>query len=89
MKMLLNKDWGGFGVKEETLKRLGLTNCYSHELRTNPILIAIVEAGENIDGPNACLEVREIPDNTTDWDIVENDGWEDLVYVVNGKIRWA
>jgi hypothetical protein len=84
MKIVVNGAFGGygFGVDKE-LKTL--INKYETD-RTNPELIACVE-----NNPNHCgdLEITEIPDNATDWDINEYDGLETVIYVVNGKIRYA
>ena len=84
MKIVVNGDFGGygFGVDEE-LK--SLINKYECD-RTNPELIACVE-----NNPNRCgdLEIAEIPDNATDWDINEYDGLETVIYVVDGKIRYS
>jgi nitroreductase len=58
------------------------------EKKRKPIdeLVAFVESH-----PDECgdLEVVEIPDTATDWEIDEYDGWESVVYVVNGKLHHA
>ena len=84
MKIVVNGAFGGygFGVDKE-LKTL--INKYEND-RTNPELVACVE-----NNPNRCgdLEITEIPDNATDWDINEYDGLETVIYVVDGKIRYS
>lgn len=81
MKIVLNKAYGGFGcdVAEQYEDWI-----YEFE-RTAPELIEFVETH-----PDKCgaLEVVEIPDESTDWDIDEYDGFESLVYVVDGKLYW-
>ena len=83
MKIVLNKDYGGFGYGVAPEYGDFVRNCND---RTNPELVAFVESH-----PDKCgdLEVVEIPDETTDWDIDEHDGWETLIHVVGGKIHYA
>lgn len=84
MKIVVNCAFGGYGYKvDKELKSL----IDKHENdRTNPELIACVE-----NNPNCCgdLDVMEIPDNATDWDIHEYDGLETILYVVDGKIHYV
>lgn len=81
MKIVLNVDFGGYGlgVAEEFEELVDL----HQEDRTHPELVEFVETH-----PKQCgdLAVVEIPDDATDWEIDEYDGWERLTYVVNGKI---
>ena len=82
MKVVLNKDYGGFGF--------GVADQYEDlvfqfdEDRTAPELVAFVE-----EHPAECgdLAAVEIPDTTTDWEVDEYDGWETIIYVVDGKIH--
>ena len=84
MKIVINKDYGGFGY--------GVADEYEDFIRgfegdrTNPELVAFVECH-----PDECgdLEVVEIPDTATDWEMDEYDGWESVIYVVDGKIHHA
>jgi hypothetical protein len=85
MKIVVNGAFGGYGLGvDKELK--SLINKYEGGDRTNPELVACVE-----NNPNRCgdLEIIEIPDNATDWDINEYDGLETVIYVVDGKIRYA
>ena len=84
MKIVLNKDYGGFSLP---LEYCDLLDCwcydYGMEERLDPVLIKMVEEGcDNFD-----LEVVEIPDTATDWAIDEYDGLESIVYVVDGKLH--
>ena len=84
MKIVVNANYGGYGC--DLSSQYGdLVDRYQND-RTNPELVAFVE-----NHPNDCgdLEVRTIPDNTTDWDIQDYDGYESLVYVVDGKIHYC
>ena len=82
MKIVLNTDFGGFGygVAEQYEDWV----CELESERTSPELVDFVETH-----PDECgdLEIVEIPDESTDWDIDEYDGFESLIYVVDGKIH--
>lgn len=86
MKIVLNQDYGGFHLPSEYCD---LCECgrydYGMKERLDPVLIKIVEEG--CDNPD--LEVVEIPDTATDWQLQEYDGMESVVYVVDGKLHWA
>lgn len=79
----------GFGVRENVEKKLELDNMYEDEIRTNPELIAMIEAGEGVNGYCAELEVVEIPDSATDYYLEKYDGMESIIYVLDGKLHWA
>lgn len=89
MKMIINTCFGGFGVRKDIEKKLGLDNMDEDEIRTNPALIAMIEAGEDVNGYCAELEVVEIPDGATDYYLDEYDGMESIIYVLDGKLHWA
>lgn len=84
MKMVINADYGGFG--------LGVAEQYEDWVRDlegdrfNAELIEFVETH-----PDECgdLEVIIIPEEVTDWEMNEYDGWESVIYVLNGKIVHA
>lgn len=91
MKMIINDCYGGFGIRMDILEKLKLT-AYSEDddiIRSNPQLIKIIEAGEDISGDHAKLKVVEFPDESTDWYLDEDDGWESVIYVLDGKLHWA
>lgn len=83
MKIVINDDWGGFGLSEEAYKELGLEwdgfGCAfnGYECRTNPKLVEVVErlGSERASGHFAKLKVIEIPDGI-DWVIDDYDGIE-------------
>lgn len=89
MKLIINGCYGGFGVKDEVMERLGLTSQDSEEIRTNPDLIALIESGKDVNDRYANLVVVEFPDDCTDYYIDEYDGLESVIYVVDGKLHWA
>ena len=87
MKIVINNDYGGFGLDvSEKCKRLIELAAKRNEERTNQDLIEFVE-----NNPDECgdLAVVEIPDEATDWEIRDYDGLEDVVYVLDGKIRYV
>ena len=91
MKMIINNCYGGFDIRREILDKFKL-NMYSEGddvIRSNPQLIKMIEAGEDISAASAELKVVEIPDESTDWYLDEDDGWESVIYVLNGKLHWA
>lgn len=90
MKFVLNRCWGGFSLSDIACEALG---CRPHtyadyDLRTNPELIAVVnDMGKWANGDCADLEVIEIPDDITDWEIDDYDGMESITYVLDGRIH--
>ncbi len=83
MKIVINKAYGGFDVPEEFNNFCEEFNYTPDEdVRTDPKLIQLVENGCS----NHDLAVVEIPDEATDWELDEYDGWEYITYVVDGKL---
>lgn len=80
MKIVINNDWGQISKE-------------SAALRTNPKFIEDVETGRfvgRVMGTYAeTLRVIEIPDEATDYMVVEYDGVEGVIYVVDGKLHYA
>ena len=88
MKIVLNKCYGGFGLDEELAEKYGIDE-WSVD-RSDAKLIELVEKyGEDAGGSHSELEIVEIPDEATDWEIDEYDGFESVIYVVDGKIHHA
>lgn len=88
MTIVLNTCYGGFHIPEAFAEAHGL-DTYDDIDRTDAELIAFIKAegddGEYEEGC-ACLSLVELPENVTDWEISEYDGYESLIYVVDGKI---
>ena len=84
MKMVINANYGGFGL--DVAEQYEDWVCKFESDRTNVELVEFVETH-----PNECgdLAVVEIPDEATDWEVDEYDGWESIIYVLNGKIVHA
>lgn len=89
MKIVINKCFGGFSVNDNIVKMLNLESRYDLEDdRTNARLIKIMEDGYfNVNDENSDLEIVEIPDEATDYMITEYDGYENILYVLDGKIK--
>lgn len=89
MKFVLNKCYGGFDLSEEAQEILGQTN---YEIKRNdPNLLALIEEKgiEFVQGKYAELKIVEIPESTTDFTLDEYDGWERIIYVVDGKLNFV
>lgn len=89
MKIVINVCFGGFGLSEEAKnffeRKFEWLN--NDELRTNPLFIQKVEEkSEWVGNDYSKLRVVEIPDEATDYEINEYDGFENIIYVKNGKI---
>jgi hypothetical protein len=84
MKMVINASYGGFGLGVAEQHEDWVRDLESD--RFNAELVEFVETH-----PDECgdLAVVIIPDEATDWEMDEYDGWESVIYVLNGKIIHA
>lgn len=89
MKIILNKSYGGFEVDEKWEDVLGIAELDEEELRFSEPLIKAIESNFPVDGYSARLEVITIPSNATDFAVINNDGFETVIYVVDGKLYRA
>ena len=91
MKIVVNKCHGSFHVPADFADshNVGMYDGYN---RTDKELVQFVEDntvnGSFIEGYAKLIAV-EVPDTTTDWDLTDFDGWETVIYVVNGKLYYA
>ena len=83
MKYIINANYGGYGVEQEVMDKLGLTEEQAYD-RQNPELIKYIEEGNDVNEGD--LVVVEIPDEATDFEVDEYDGYESIIAVVDGKI---
>lgn len=92
MRIVINTCFGGFHIPEALREAEGL-GYYDDIERTDVRLVEFVETHADADGcyreDYAELEVVEIPDTCTDWELDEYDGLESIIYVVDGKICHA
>lgn len=88
MKIVINGDFGGFGlgVSENYKDFINSFEWQGMDGRTDPNLIEFVENHPQESGD---LVIVTIPDDATDWDIDEYDGYESVIYVKDGKIYYA
>ena len=88
MKFVINTCYGGFGINSKWETENCGTDCKKdcHECAK---LIHAIEKRENVNDDFSKLTVVEIPNEATDYEILEYDGCESLLYVLNGKIRYA
>lgn len=88
MKLVINTCYGGFELSDKAEKMLGGENAYELE-RDDPKLVEVVETlgKEAYNTDVSRLSVVEIPDNATDYEVNEYDGYESVIYVVDGKIH--
>lgn len=84
MKFAINSCYGGYRLASEYRE-------YEKMERNDPRLIAkIEEVGTTmISDTFACITLVFVPDDATDWELDEYDGYETLRYVLNGKIHYA
>ena len=92
MKLVINRCYGGFSISDKAKKLLGVESNYAfddYKFRNDNNLIKVVEElGEDASGTLANLRVVTISDEATDYEISEYDGFEDVIYVLNGKINY-
>lgn len=87
MEMVLNRCYGSFDISDWAQGVLGLDSKWEIE-RTDPRLITLVKKYRDaVNGKCANLRVVEIPDEATDWELMEYDGMETVIYVVDGKLH--
>ena len=91
MKIVINTCYGGFSLSDEAIERLNLDSPYAEVERTDEALIALIEeiGSYRVSGRCAKLQIVNLPDDTTDWEISEYDGAEEVIYVVDGKLEHA
>lgn len=92
MKIVLNRNWGGFSLPQDFCDAYDLGDAWGSRFdieRDDPRLIKWVE--DHADRKDKCgdLVIVKIPDSCTDWEIDDYDGMESIVYVVDGKLRHA
>ena len=85
MKIVLNRAYGGYSADDVSEQFVNLVERCKDD-RTNAELVNFVE-----NNPDDCgdLKVINIPDTITDMDIINDIGYEKLIYVLNGKIHYV
>lgn len=87
MKVVLNRNWGGFRLGEQFVKHYNPEDEWDFDKfsRNDPVLVDWVKKHPE-DNPD--LRIVEIPNNVTDWQVHDYDGMESVIAVINGKIYW-
>lgn len=92
MKIVINRRYGSFSLSKEAAQILEVNPYnYDDEFRENQGLINLIErqGSDFVSGRYADLEIVDIPDAATDYEIEEFDGMERVIYVLDGKIHHA
>lgn len=88
MKVVLNRLYGGFSLSEEFCKAYPQFKRYGEDQDNQELIKCIEEFGiNNAQGIDAEFEIFELPNETTDYYIDEYDGYNQLIYVVDGKLN--
>lgn len=90
MKIVLNRCYGGFSLSKHAKDYINFdTNKFDEDYRTSAKLIEFMEQyGEEFGGEShSKLRIVEIPDEATDWEINDYDGYESIIYVIDGKLK--
>lgn len=88
MKLVINTCYGGFGINKKWEAENCKENC-KEDCRECAKLIHAIEKEENVNNDFSRLAVTDFPNEATDYEILEYDGIESLLYVLDGKIRYA
>lgn len=86
MTIIINKCYGGFHIPEALCEAEELSR-YDDIERTDSRLVEFVQShgGDYREGC-ARLVAVEVPEDATDWELDEYDGFESIIYVVGGKL---
>ena len=86
MFIVINKCYGGFHIPEALCEACGLSS-YDDIARDDLRLVEFVQeqGGDYREGCSR-LVVVEVPEEATDWELDEYDGFESIIYVVDGKL---
>ena len=89
MKVVLNRCYGGFSLSEEFCKAYPQFKCYGEDQDNQELIKCIEEFGIDAQGDMAEFKIFELPNETTDYYIDEYDGYNQLIYVVDGKLNFV
>lgn len=89
MKIVINTCYGGFSLPRDFCDTYGIDSIYDDDIeRTDPRLVSYVERrGGVVECNCAKLRVVELPDTCTDWELNEYDGFEEIIFVADGKLH--
>lgn len=87
MIVLANKTYGGYVHTAECVEHFGMKSPYDRigtEDRTDPELIEFYRNHERGD-----IGFCYVPEYATDWDLMEDDGLEWVIFVLHGKLHYS
>lgn len=91
MKFVIHSSWGTYHIPRIVIERfddnkISYSNGWddSFEIRTNSIFVDYVEKSRDSE-----YRIITVPDNYTDYKVVDYDGMETLIYIIDGKIYEA
>lgn len=85
MVIILNKCYGGFCIPQALCEAEGLSPYEDIERTDARLVDFVLEHGVITEGHSKLVPVA-IPDEATDWELNEYDGFESITYVINGKL---
>ena len=86
MKIAINNYYGGWALPIQMIEELGYDPRTEDRYRNDPKLVELIMK-DIIHNEKSVYGIAEIPDEVTDWEISEYDGWEEVTYVLDGKIH--
>ncbi len=90
MKVVLNKCFGGFSLSKEFCDAYPQFKCFCEAQDNQELIKSIEDFGiSKAQGDFAEFIIFELPDETTDYYINRYDGYDQLIYVVNGKLNFT
>lgn len=89
MKVAVNLCYGNFVLSDRVEAELhDWVNYADHSFRSSPPLVNAIErhGTDYCSTDSSIIGLAYIPNNATDYEIVEFEGFESIIAVVNGKI---
>lgn len=88
MLVAVNLCYGEFILSDRLQAQLYDLNYDDHDYRTStPLVHAIERYGTDYCSTDfSLIGLAYVPNNATDWRIVNDDGYEDIIACVNGKL---
>lgn len=89
MKVILNKEYSSFSLSEEFCKAYPQFIPFGERQDNQELIKCIEEFGiDKSQGKLSKLIIFELPDEATDYYINKRDGFDELIYVINGKLNF-
>lgn len=89
MKVILNKNHRIFSLSEEFCNAYPQFNIFGEQQDDQKLIKCVEEFGiDKSQNSLSDLRIFELPDETTDYYINKSAGFDELIYVVNGKLNF-